>query len=105
MPLIPNYMQPPVEPPVSARMATSSMVWGILSVVFICLWPVALLLAIAAVSCGRKAQTSIRNGTASGAGMARAGMICGTTVLIIDGCVLLISLAFYIASVTRSAHH
>lgn len=60
-------------------LAIAAMVVGILSIVGICCWPVAIVLAIVAIVLGHVSARSIKSsqGAKAGAGMAKAGFILG----------------------------
>ena len=80
-PFRPDYFTSPSRLPTGR--ATAGLVLGILSLALLPLWPVAILVAGAAVSVSGRARSAARQGTGGGAGLARAGLVCGTVSLLL----------------------
>jgi uncharacterized membrane protein len=73
-----SYQAPP--PPgaqANQGMAIGSLICGILSIGFFCIWWLSIPLGIVAVVLAVMAKGKIARGEAGGAGLAKAGMICG----------------------------
>ena len=64
-------------PQPSQGMAIGSLICGIASIVFFCIWWLSIPLGIVAVVLAVMAKGKIARGEAGGAGLAKAGMICG----------------------------
>jgi hypothetical protein len=58
-------------------MAIGSLICGILSLVVFCIWWLSIPLGIVAIVLGVMAKGKIARGEATGAGLAKAGTICG----------------------------
>ncbi len=92
----PGYGWPPMAPQPMNGMGTASLVIGIVSVVFSCLWPVAIILGILAVVFGLVSRQRARRGQATNAGQALAGIICGVVGIVLAvaiGVVIIVSAA------------
>lgn len=72
-----TYQAPPPGAQASQGMAVGSLVCGIASIAFFCVWWLSIPLGIVAVVLAVMAKGKIARGEASGAGLAKAGMICG----------------------------
>lgn len=72
-----SYQSPPPGAQPSQGLAIGSLVCGILSIGTFCVWWLSVPLGIVAVVLGVMARGKIARGEASGAGLAKAGMICG----------------------------
>lgn len=73
-----SYQSPPPSgAPLSQGMAIGSLVCGIASIVLFCVWWLSIPLGIVAVVLAVMVKGKIARGEASGAGLAKAGMICG----------------------------
>lgn len=72
-----TYQAPPPGAQASQGMAIGSLICGIASIVFFCVWWLSIPLGIVAVVLAVMAKGKIARGEAGGAGLARAGMICG----------------------------
>lgn len=75
----------------SSGLAVTSMVLGIVSLPACICWPLAVVLAIAAIVLGVMAKNKIKAGQASGNGMATAGIICGAVALVLIAISLIIA--------------
>ena len=75
MPGAPMHYQQ--NPQASQGMAIGSLICGIASIVFFCIWWLSIPLGIVAVVLAVMAKGKIARGEAGGAGLAKAGMICG----------------------------
>ncbi|MFJ1609740.1 DUF4190 domain-containing protein [Streptomyces sp. NPDC088253] len=73
----PGYGWPMMHPVPSNGMGTAGLVLGIISAVVFCLWPVAIILGILAVTFGVLGRRKARRGEADNPGQALAGIICG----------------------------
>jgi hypothetical protein len=69
-----GYAEPQQRKP--SGLAVASMVCGIVSVPLLCIWFMALPLAIVALILGIIARNAVRRGEAGGGGMATAGIAC-----------------------------
>ncbi len=87
----PNYAYNP--PPPSAGLAIASMVLGIISL-FVCLSWLAAICGILAIIFGIIARNKVRDGTGSGEGMAKAGLIMGCIGLAFDLLIIVLALTF-----------
>ena len=96
----PNYYGPGdgSDRPPPAGMAVASMVCGIVSVPLLCLWPVAVVLAIVAIVLGLMARGQARRGVASGRGMATAGVVCGGVTIGVVVAIVLVATGVMIAN-------
>ena len=65
------------SPQASQGLAIGSLICGIASIVFFCIWWLSIPLGIVAVVLAVMAKGKIARGEAGGAGLAKAGMICG----------------------------
>ena len=72
-----SYQAPPPGAQASQGMAIGSLICGIASIVFFCIWWLSIPLGIVAVVLAVMAKGKIARGEAGGAGLAKAGMICG----------------------------
>ena len=72
-----QYQTPPPGAQASQGMAIGSLICGIASIVFFCIWWLSIPLGIVAVVLAVMAKGKIARGEAGGAGLAKAGMICG----------------------------
>ena len=72
-----SYQVPPPGAQASQGMAIGSLVCGIASIAFFCVWWLSIPLGIVAVVLAVMAKGKIARGEAGGAGLAKAGMICG----------------------------
>ncbi|WP_371662870.1 DUF4190 domain-containing protein [Streptomyces sp. NBC_00280] len=79
----PGYGWAPMAPQPMNGMGTASLVVGIVSAVFFCLWPLAIILGILAVVFGLIARGRARRGQATNGGQALAGIICGGVAIIL----------------------
>ncbi|WP_330287484.1 DUF4190 domain-containing protein [Streptomyces sp. NBC_00576] len=79
----PGYGWAPMAPQPMNGMGTASLVVGIISAVFFCLWPLAIILGILAVVFGLVARQRARRGQATNPGQALAGIICGAVGIVI----------------------
>ena len=82
------------QAPPSPALAIVSMVLGILSIVTFCIPYLAIPLGIGAIVCAVIARGKIRQGRATGGGMATAGMITGALGLIIGIVVIILSVVY-----------
>ncbi|MET7777974.1 DUF4190 domain-containing protein [Streptomyces mirabilis] len=72
-----GYGWPMMPPAPSNGMGTAGLVLGIISAVVFCLWPIAIILGILAVTFGVLGRRRARRGEANNPGQALAGIICG----------------------------
>ena len=72
-----SYQPPPPGAQASQGLAIGALICGIASIVFFCVWWLSIPLGIVAVVLAVMAKGKIARGEAGGAGLARAGMICG----------------------------
>ena len=77
MPSGPTSYQAPPGAQASQGMAIGSLICGIASIVVFCIWWLSIPLGIVAVVLAVMAKGKIARGEAGGAGLAKAGMICG----------------------------
>ena len=63
--------------------AIGSLICGILSIPAFCVWPVSLLLALTSIILGVLALSTIRQGKASGRGLAIGGIACSAVALLL----------------------
>ncbi|MDQ0933036.1 DUF4190 domain-containing protein [Streptomyces turgidiscabies] len=92
----PGYGWSHMAPQPMNGMGTASLVVGIVSVVFFCLWPLAITMGILAVVFGMVARQRARRGQATNAGQALAGIICGVVAIVLAvaiGVVIILSAA------------
>jgi len=98
---VPVWSQAPSSPHSNAD-ANSTLAWGIVSLVlfFVCLGPLAGLVAIPAIMKGNRYQAEVRAGRFVPNGSAKAGLICGWIaaglsigVVLLYGVALLLSLS------------
>ncbi|GAA3890885.1 hypothetical protein GCM10023084_49360 [Streptomyces lacrimifluminis] len=82
-PMYGGYGWAPMAPQPMNGLGTASLVVGIVSAVFFCLWPLAIILGILAVVFGLIARGRARRGQATNAGQALAGIICGVAGIIL----------------------
>jgi hypothetical protein len=86
-PASPQALQYSSQPELPKGMAIASMVCGICSIPFLCIWYLAIPAAIVAVVLGFIARAKAKRGEAAGSGMATAGILgfsdeqpsCGST--------------------------
>lgn len=78
-----GYGWAPMAPQPMNGMGTASLVVGIVSAVFFCLWPLAIILGVLAVVFGLVARQRARRGQATNPGQALAGIICGAVGIVI----------------------
>ena len=71
------YQTPPPGAQASQGLAIGSLICGIASIVFFCIWWLSIPLGIVAVVLAVMAKGKIARGEAGGAGLAKAGMITG----------------------------
>ncbi|GHE07556.1 DUF4190 domain-containing protein [Streptomyces alanosinicus] len=91
-----GYGWPGMQPMPSNGMGTAALVLGILAAVFFIVWPVALVLGILAIIFGALGRGKANRGEATNPGMALAGLVCGSS-----GIVLAVGfIAIFIASRT-----
>jgi uncharacterized membrane protein len=72
-----------MPPQPSNGMGVTSMVLGIVGVVFLCFWPLAILLGILAIIFGAVGLQKAKRGEATNKGMAMAGLICGICAIVL----------------------
>ncbi|MGY1497214.1 DUF4190 domain-containing protein [Streptomyces sp. QTS52] len=89
-----GYGWAPMAPQPMNGMGTASLVVGIISAVFFCLWPLAIILGILAVVFGLIARGRVRRGQATNAGQALAGIICGGVAIVLAVAVGVLIIAF-----------
>ncbi len=82
-PTSPQALQYSSQPELPKGMAIASMVCGICSIPFLCIWYLAIPAAIVAVVLGFIARAKAKRGEAAGSGMAMAGIICGSVALLL----------------------
>ncbi len=98
-PPAPPQAAPPGAPPqeLSKGLAIAAMVLGIIGLALFCVWYISIPCAILAVILGAVARSQAAAGTAGGAGMAKAGLVCGLislglVVLFFAGCLAILGL-------------
>jgi hypothetical protein len=91
----PTGYPPPGRSQPSQGLAVAALVCGILSILLFCAWKFALLLAVAAIALGVTARKKVREGTAGGDGLAKAGIITGIIGLVIA--LVIAALAIFVA--------
>ena len=74
-PMQPNYMPPQSRP--GNGLAIASLVLGIVSTVLFCVWYLSIPLGVLAIVFGAIGGAKAKRGEASGAGMAKTGLILG----------------------------
>lgn len=79
----PSLAEPAVEPPRQSRLATTSLVVGVLAIPFGLLVYPGLLLGLVAVLCGAGGLLATRAGRALGRARAAAGLVAGLVALTI----------------------
>ncbi|WP_151775511.1 DUF4190 domain-containing protein [Streptomyces abyssomicinicus] len=85
-PVVPPQVTPQwagMPPQPSNGMGVTSMVLGIVGVVFLCFWPLAILLGVLAIIFGAVGIQKAKRGEATNRGMAMAGLICGICAIVL----------------------
>jgi hypothetical protein len=72
-----SYQAPPPGAQASQGMAIGSLICGIASIVFFCIWWLSIPLGVVAIVLVQMAKGKIARGEASGAGLAKTGVILG----------------------------
>lgn len=90
----PGYGWAPMAPRPMNGMGTASLVVGIVSAVFFCVWPLAIVLGILAVVFGLVARQRARRGQATNPGQALAGIICGGVGIVLAVAIGVVFIAF-----------
>ncbi|KUN76741.1 hypothetical protein AQJ66_34950 [Streptomyces bungoensis] len=94
-PAAPGYGWPGMPPQPNNGMGTASLVLGILATVGFCAWPLALVMGIVAIVLGALGRGKARRGEATNPGVALAGIICGSTSLVLILALLAFAIAHY----------
>ncbi|WP_405822719.1 DUF4190 domain-containing protein [Streptomyces sp. NBC_01390] len=90
----PGYGWAPMAPQPRNGLGTASLVVGIISAVFFCLWPLAIILGILAVIFGLITRGRARRGQATNPGQALAGIICGAVAIVIAAAFGVLTIVF-----------
>jgi hypothetical protein len=81
------------QQPPSTGLAITSMVLGIVGIVFdCCCWPVGAALGIAAIITGVIGLNKVKDGSGGGKGMAMTGLICGIAAILLGIASLILGL-------------
>lgn len=86
---------PPAPKQPASGLAVVSLVLGILSILFFCIWWIAIPLGALAIILGVVARNQARRGEAGGETLARAGLICGIVGVLLGLLLVVLFVVFY----------